>query len=222
MVRESYHHKNLPEALLEASEALIETQGVAGFSMREAARQIGVDPAACYRHFRDRDAILEELARRGFGALSSAMIAELALVPEGSAAERVLALGRAYVEFAIARPSTFRVMFGPTGREARDTRHRGAHPEGHSPYQLLETNLSEWANQRQIEIVLDDAALMLWSAVHGFSSLVVDGAVRLEASGRGRVGLALVSALLSGIEQAAPKKQRAGLRGRRSKPAREK
>lgn len=201
MVRASYHHKNLPEALLAASEVLLETQGIAGFSLREAARQVGVDPAACYRHFRDRDAILTELARRGFGELASRMAAELAKNASRSAERRLLVLGQTYLEFASARPSIFRTMFGPTGREARDPRHRGAHPEGLSPYQLLETNLSDWAGAAQLEIALDDAALMLWSAVHGLASLLVDGAVRLEPSRRDRLCASVIRDLLAGIAQ---------------------
>lgn len=201
MARASYHHKNLPEALLAASVALLETHGIAGFSLREAARQVGVDPAACYRHFRDRDAILTELARRGFGELASRMAAELAKEASRSAERRLLVLGQAYLEFASARPAIFRTMFGPTGREARDPRHRGAHPEGLSPYQLLEASLLEWASAAKLELALDDAALMLWSAVHGLASLLVDGAVRLEPSRRDRICASLIGNLLAGIAQ---------------------
>jgi len=62
----SYHHGNLKEVLLEAARKLIEEHGAFGFSLTEAARLAGVSPAAPYRHFRDRDALLAEVAKSGF------------------------------------------------------------------------------------------------------------------------------------------------------------
>ena len=62
----SYHHGNLKQALLEAARKLIEEHGAFGFSLTEAARLAGVSPAAPYRHFRDRDALLAEVASSGF------------------------------------------------------------------------------------------------------------------------------------------------------------
>jgi AcrR family transcriptional regulator len=174
---------------------------VAGFSLREAARQIGVDPASSYRHFRDRDALLTELARRGFGALAAAMERALAAAGEDPAA-RLEALGCTYVSFALERPATFRTMFGPTGREARDPRHRGAHPEGRSPYNLVEVEITAWAAGRAIAV--DRATLMCWSAVHGLASLVIDGAVRLEADAREETARALVRSVLAGLAPRAP------------------
>jgi len=207
MARTTYHHGNLPEALLAASERLIERRGLAAFSLREAARQVGVDPASSYRHFRDRDAVLAELARRGFGAMAASMERALARAGE-DAAQRLEALGSTYVSFALERPATFRTMFGATGREARDQRHRGAHPEGRSPYNLVEMELAAWAGGRAVDV--EQATLMLWAAVHGLASLFVDGAVRLEDAARDRVTRALVRAVLAGLGPRAPARRPRG------------
>jgi hypothetical protein len=61
-----YHHGNLKEALLRAALELIAQKGPAGFTFAEAARWAGVSPAAPYRHFRDRDELLANVALRGF------------------------------------------------------------------------------------------------------------------------------------------------------------
>ncbi len=63
--RRGYHHGNLREALIEAALELIGAKGPAGFTVAEAARLAGVSPAAPYRHFRDADALLAEVALRG-------------------------------------------------------------------------------------------------------------------------------------------------------------
>ena len=71
--REGYHHGNLREALVQAALAMIAERGVPGFAIAELARILGVSAAAPYRHFRDRDALLAELARRGFEGLEADM-----------------------------------------------------------------------------------------------------------------------------------------------------
>ena len=60
--RRGYHHGNLREALIEAALELIGAKGPAGFTIAEAARLAGVTPAAPYRHFRDAEALLAEVA----------------------------------------------------------------------------------------------------------------------------------------------------------------
>src|SRR5262245_18537660 len=61
-----YYHGNLKEALIDAALELIAKKGPAGFTFAEAARWAGVSPSAPYRHFRDRDELMADVARRGF------------------------------------------------------------------------------------------------------------------------------------------------------------
>ena len=68
-----YHHGNLKEALIRAALELIAEKGPAGFTFAEAARFAGVSPAAPYRHFRDRDELLADVARRGFEQFADAL-----------------------------------------------------------------------------------------------------------------------------------------------------
>lgn len=71
--RRSYHHGNLREALVAAALDLIDEKGPNGFSFAEAARAVGVSAAAPYRHFPDRDALIAEVARRGFERFAEAL-----------------------------------------------------------------------------------------------------------------------------------------------------
>ena len=64
--RRGYHHGNLREALIDTALSLISQKGPAGFTIAEAARAAGVSPAAPYRHFKDRDALIADVAERGF------------------------------------------------------------------------------------------------------------------------------------------------------------
>jgi AcrR family transcriptional regulator len=108
----SYHHGNLKEVLLEAARKLIEQHGPVGFSLTEAARLAGVSPAAPYRHFRDRDALLAEVARSGFDRFAARLDSAWNKgVPTPLSAFD--ALGRAYLAFAREEPASYAVMFEP-------------------------------------------------------------------------------------------------------------
>lgn len=106
----SYHHGNLKEVLLEAARKLIEQYGPAGFSLTEAARLAGVSPAAPYRHFRDREALIAEVARNGFERFAARldMAWNNGIPTPLSAFEN---LGRAYLAFAREEPASYAVMF---------------------------------------------------------------------------------------------------------------
>lgn len=106
----SYHHGNLKQVLLEAARKLIEEHGAFGFSLTEAARLAGVSPAAPYRHFRDRDALLAEVASSGFERFTARLDAAWNNgIPTPLAAFETL--GRAYLAFAREEPASYAVMF---------------------------------------------------------------------------------------------------------------
>ncbi|SDK70964.1 TetR/AcrR family transcriptional regulator [Paracoccus chinensis] len=110
MARDSYHHGNLRQALVEATVSLIEDKGPMAFTLAEAARQAGVSAAAPYRHFSGREQLLEEVARQGF--LDFAARLEAAF-DEGrpSALSAFLRMGQAYLGFAAEKPGFYMAMF---------------------------------------------------------------------------------------------------------------
>jgi AcrR family transcriptional regulator len=117
--RDSYHHGNLREALVEAALRLIAERGLSGFAFAELARAAGVSPAAPYRHFRDRGALVAELARRGFDRLAVQLAAAWndGRPDPAAAIERC---GRAHLAFARKDPASYAAMFdaGPSEPDA--------------------------------------------------------------------------------------------------------
>ena len=121
----AYHHGNLREALVEAALRLIAEHGPDGFTFAEAARAAGVSPAAPYRHFRDQQALLAEVARRGFDAFTE----QLERAWAGGRPEPLAAFqrcGAAYLTFARANPAAYATMFGPAAARADDPGLRAA------------------------------------------------------------------------------------------------
>lgn len=148
----TYHHGDLRAALLDAAGRLLESEGPAALSLREAARRTGVSHNAPYRHFRDRDALLAALAAEGFDLLR----AELEKRPEGDK-------GLGYVEFALTHPQRFRLMCG--GLQDRQEL-RAAAREIHARLEQVFESLGSDAPV---------AAAAAWSLVHGLANLILDG-----------------------------------------------
>ena len=105
-----YHHGNLKEALLRAALDLIAKKGPAGFTFAEAARWAGVSPAAPYRHFRDRDELLSNVALRGF-QLFETVLAKAWNDGHPDPIAALDRLGKAYLAFARTEPAYYSAMF---------------------------------------------------------------------------------------------------------------
>jgi len=162
--RTTYHHGDLRAALLSAARALLDEGGVPAVTLREAARRAGVSPAATYRHFADKDALLVALAVQGFGEFAAAMKAAFE-----ASREPMADMGVAYVQFAVDRPGLFRLMFGPAVAD------RSKSPE------LLEviaraTQLFDSGMKSRKDVAPGDpvAALRSWATMHGLAMLALD------------------------------------------------
>ncbi len=108
--RRGYHHGNLREALIQSALQLIAQKGPGGFTIAEAARLAGVSPAAPYRHFRDRDELVADVALRGFERFAAAL--ERAWNDgRPDPINAVQAMGKAYLAFARDEPAYYAAMF---------------------------------------------------------------------------------------------------------------
>ena len=169
--RRGYHHGNLREALLDAALALIAAKGPAGLAIAEAARLAGVSPGAPYRHFRDADALIAEVAVRGFERFADALTrAWNDGRPDPIRAFE--ALGRAYLGFARQEPAYYAAMF--EARIAAEA-HPGLQAAGDRAFAVLRD-----ASERLIADLPPPSrppalmmALHVWSMAHGIASLFV-------------------------------------------------
>jgi AcrR family transcriptional regulator len=178
--RTTYHHGNLRAALVESATDLARAGGPDGVVLREVARRTGVSHNAAYRHFADREELLDAVAEVGMERLETAMRAQMTRVrsrdPRDAARQRVRAVGRGYVEFALAEPGLFETAFTSTAPPEAD-------PYDFSldggPYGLLGQVLDEAVAQGSISPERRPGAeVVCWSAVHGFALLHLKGPLR--------------------------------------------
>jgi AcrR family transcriptional regulator len=169
-----YHHGDLRRALLDEALRTIQTHGVEHLTLRTVGERLGVSRSALYRHFADKQSLLATVGKEGFRALRQA----LADAWEGHGRGRIgfEAMGRAYVQFAVAHPSHYRVMFGGFIESAAKDDHFVA--EAKAAFQVLVDALIEHQNAGGIR--RDDPVQMarfVWAVVHGTAMLVIDGQV---------------------------------------------
>jgi AcrR family transcriptional regulator len=171
--RRGYHHGNLKEALIDAALALIAEKGPLGFTFAEAARSAGVSQAAPYRHFRDRDELVADVARRGFERFA----ADLARAWNEGAPDPMSAfmrVGRAYLAFARTEPAYYAAMFeagipldaDPELRELGDRAFAVLR-------QASETLCARLPKERRPPALM--VSLHIWALSHGIASLFARG-----------------------------------------------
>lgn len=169
--RDSYHHGDLRSQLIEATRVLVEEKGPDHFSVSEACRRAGVSTAAPYKHFKDKEEMLHDVALGGMQRQYRQMLDEIEKYPPGTL-QRIVAMGRVYVRFAINEPGVFRLMFGLSEGHAENT---DLIETGDNTFSVVQR---EVARCRGSDTVADSdvrQAFLLWSFVHGLSFLYIDG-----------------------------------------------
>lgn len=167
--RRGYHHGNLTEALVQAALDLIREYGPAGFSFAEVTRAVGVSPAAPYRHFRDRDALMADIARRGFERFAADLSAAWN-DGEPDPLTAFKAVGQAYLAFARNEPAYYAAMF-----EARlpPDANRDLSQAGDKAFAVLrqasETLIADLPKDKRPPSLM--MSLHIWAMSHGIASL---------------------------------------------------
>ncbi len=197
--RRGYHHGRLKDALVDAARSLLSERGAGGFTLAEAAKLVGVTGAAPYRHFADRNALMAELARRGFELFSQRMAGAW----DGGRPTPVAALNRmgsAYLAFAREEPGLYSAMFTDVGALHR-TPESGA--AGAKAFERLQgaalAALTERGGRAADAPLL---ALQIWSLSHGVATLAAGGHLCADNNGADPEKV-LASGVKSLLEQAA-------------------
>lgn len=206
--RGRYHHGDLANALTRAGVALAREGGPDAVVLREAARQVGVSPAAAYRHFAGHDDLRYAVKLRAQQALADAMDAAMGNVdqtadPALEALSRLGAIGAAYVHFALDEPGLFRTAFCHTAsppQESGDPVQTDGDWHGpvdepqpdeasaeademmrYRPFQMLSEGLDRLVALGVMQPERrPNAEIPAWSMVHGLATLLLDGPLELK------------------------------------------
>jgi AcrR family transcriptional regulator len=179
-----YHHGDLHQQLVAATEEIILERGVDGFTLREAARRAGVSPAAPAHHFKDARGLLSEVALLGFQEFGDALIAADRRGGDDPQ-RRLYEQGLAYVAFALKNPARFQLMFS---HSKCDMGYRNLGAVAERSFKVLEDAVRAASGLGPSDDMTPDAYGLLmanWSIVHGFAHLALGGELSRPARQRG-------------------------------------
>jgi len=158
-----YHHGDLRAALIRAALEALESEGFETLKLSTLAKRLGVSQPAPYRHFADRDALLEAVAREGFALMNEALSEAARATSDTPASTRI---ARAYLAFAGNRAGLYRLMFA--------SRAFASAPVDGDLYRTALTNLHILADALGRATHGREAvrrAMEVWAAIHGLVML---------------------------------------------------
>lgn len=190
-----YHHGDLRRVLIDTALAMLAADQNWTFTLREVARRTGVSHAAPYRHFRDREVLLRELARTGYVQLEVTMTK--AISPDMfSARAQFMAAAQACIGFACQNPGLYRLMFSSDADKTIDPQ---LHAAAMSTFGILLGLLERGQRDGSFRSVAVRAlAAASWAQVHGLAMLAISNQLLEEKVGATPVPAAL-DVLLDGI-----------------------
>ena len=181
--RQTYHHGHLREALIVEGLEMARSGGAEAVVLREATRRAGVSPNAAYRHFANREALLDEVglaAADQIGVVMREAVAEAQPIDDESVAvSQLVAACRAYLDFALTEPGLFDVAYriSDAGLDALKV-DRSKAPN--LPDSVIRDVLSNPEVTFPDRVDVRGLVILLWSVLHGFASLSTSGPLRGE------------------------------------------
>jgi len=194
--RVPYHHGDLRRALLVEAARTIRAEGIEAVTLRAVGARLGVSRTALYRHFADKSALLAAVAREGFQRFRQDLTE--AWTDAGGGRAGFTAMGRAYVHFALANSSHYRVMFG----DFRDlsTRDPELAADASAAFQVLVDALITLQSDSLIRPdETRQLARFIWATMHGIAMLAIDGQLGPDPSVAGALTQFAIERLHTGI-----------------------
>src|SRR3954452_12985601 len=158
------------ERILDAALEVFAKQGVEGVTMRALADAIEYTPPVIYAHFRDKDAIIQELCYRQLRSLAKAFASVRTLEP----VERLRRIGHVYVDFAVRFPSHFRFLFLTPHAYKGNDEEIGKDDPQRNAYAFLKQTAEEGLAAHVFRPEYTDAeeiAQICWASAHGLVAL---------------------------------------------------
>ena len=176
--KSAYHHGDLENSLVKAAISLVQKHGPDHLSLRAVSAEVGVSPSASYHHFSDKTALVSAVGKVLFDELAHKQEIAINKIKGNnakSAIDKFQALGYAYFEWALAEPNLYRLMFGGfCDFDFENDENRA--------WQLLQNSLDELLSCGVItKKVRENGEAFVWAAVHGASSLIIEGLMPKES-----------------------------------------
>lgn len=190
----SYHHGNLKADLIQAGLAILDEEGIEAVGIRQVARKVGVAHSAPSNHFKNKQSLLTALGEEIFQRLLHAIESDLKQGDDLS--KSIHRFCKSVLDFALRYPNRYRLMWR---KESLDSQNPQLQASMERVYQKLIVLLGESSRQKNTDV--ESQAIALWSLIHGYASLRLDGNLsqgRDKLTGKDRLD-AIIAVLLEGL-----------------------
>ena len=171
-VNAPYHHGDLRAAALHMGMERLASQEQPDLGLRALARDLGVSATALYRHFPNKDALLDALALEGLNRLGRHQ--SEAAARAGGGHDGFAEVGVTYVTWAVEHPALLRLIYNRIGLVDLTTDDPTAMGEA---FHQLRAGIAAMMPDKMAKDQRAAAALHAWSLVHGLAMLILDGQV---------------------------------------------
>jgi AcrR family transcriptional regulator len=179
MLKNEYHHGNLKEVFLKITFDFISKEDVDKLTLKILSDATGTSRSAIYKHFKSKDALIEVVIEKGFEKFDNE-ISPILVNKEVPLIDRFYLSGKKYIEFAKENPNLFRLLFGKKYSHIRE--------------EIISLQAEDCSGFGALKLAIEEGhksgilkrgssykqTIVIWSALHGFSSLIIDGFMDVE------------------------------------------
>ncbi len=173
--RKQREKEEMRQLILEAAKSIFLEKGYEATSIRTIAERIEYSPGTIYLYFKDKDELFHALHEEGFRIMLEKM-QPLQHVPDPM--NRLIAMGRVYMEFALTNKDFYDLMFimeAPMDHECQEEQHE-KWKMGDSTLNYLKTVLRECQEVGYFKgLDVEYLSFMIWSSLHGMCALYCRG-----------------------------------------------
>ncbi|MFL0198631.1 TetR/AcrR family transcriptional regulator [Clostridium sp. WILCCON 0269] len=180
MTKDTYHHGTLKKDMISKGLDLLNKEGLEGFSLRKVASMCGVSNNAPYKHFKNKEELINAIALEVSQAFATSLLESTQKYPDNPRLQ-IVEMGRSYVKFMIENPEYLKFLFLTEHKYPIFVKNNKLlHPEG-TPFDIFKKSCEyylESISDNKESYYLD--SLYMWSLVHGIALLIVNKVIEYD------------------------------------------
>lgn len=180
MDRESYHHGDLKQELIHNGLLLLNKEGIEGFSLRKVASMCEVSHTAPYKHFKDKDGLINEIIMEVWKKFYIALLEVTELYPNEPELQ-IVEIGKAYVKFMVENPEFLKLMFLSDNSYPIRIKDNQLYGNKNSSFGVFKDSSERYFKEKNLNKNLYmEKTLTMWSMVHGIAILIIKKSIEYK------------------------------------------
>lgn len=177
MKNETYHHPGLKQELINNGLLLLNKEGIENFSLRKVARMCGVSHTAPYKHFEDKDDLINEIVSEVWKDFYSALSEAADTYPDNPQLQ-ITEIGKAYVKFMVENPEYLKFMFLSDNTITIKIKDNKFYGYEDNAFEVFKRSAEKYFKVINLDKDLYvEKTLAMWSMVHGMAILIAKGSI---------------------------------------------